>query len=123
MKVEGSQIALLQQQTRTPAEAKADMTPDEIKKAAKQFESYFLKHMLEEMRETVPEGGLYKQGFSNDIYTGMLDEEYASLLADHGGIGLAAVLERQLTTQASQTPETGLRISDPADASDSEPQS
>jgi Rod binding domain-containing protein len=110
MKVEGSQIALLQQQARGPAEAKADMTPDEIKKAAKQFESYFLKHMLEEMRQTVPEGGLFEKGFSDDIYTGMLDDEYASLLADHGGIGLAAVLERQLTSQAGQVPETGLKM-------------
>ena len=77
---------------------------DEIKEAAKHFEAYFLKHMLKEMRETVPDSGLWKDGFSKDVYTGMLDEEYASLMADHGGIGLAAVLERQLTKQAEALP-------------------
>ena len=118
MKVEGSQIALLQQQGKTPGETKADMTPDEVKKAAKQFESYFLKHMLEEMRQTVPDGGLWENGFSNDIYTGMLDEEYASLLADHGGIGLAAVLERQLTARAAEVPTSELRP--PADTPNDE---
>ena len=83
-------------------------TQEEIKEAAKHFEAYFLKHMLKEMRETVPESGLWKDGFSKDVYTGMLDEEYASLMADHGGIGLAAVLERQLTKQAEALPTTQL---------------
>lgn len=107
MKVEGSQIALMNRQQETPATSE-DMTPEEVKKAAKQFESYFLKHMLQEMRETVPKGGLWESGFSDEIYTGMLDEEYASLLADHGGIGLAAVLERQLTTQGAEVSTTQL---------------
>jgi flagellar protein FlgJ len=81
-----------------------DSTSEEIKDAAKQFEAYFLKHLLQEMRATVPESGLWKEGFANDVYNGMLDEQYASLMADHGGIGLAAVLERQLTKQAASTP-------------------
>lgn len=116
MKVEGSQIALLQKQSGTPNDPTQDMTPEEVTQAAKQFESYFLKHMLEEMRETVPEGGLWKNGFSNDIYTSMLDEEYASLLADHGGIGLAAVLERQLSARIAESPTAQAEAELPAGA-------
>ncbi|MEL6181670.1 MAG: rod-binding protein [Myxococcota bacterium] len=66
-----------------------------IRKAAKEFEAHFLTHMFKVMRETVPKDGLFKQSFSNDTYTSMLDQEYARTLSDGGGFGLAAVLERQ----------------------------
>ncbi len=75
-----------------------------VKDAAHQFESYFLSHLLKTMRETIPEGGIFQQGFGNDVYTEMLDQEYARILSEGGGIGLSQVLERQLTPAGAELP-------------------
>jgi Rod binding domain-containing protein len=71
-------------------------TPEEVHEAAKQFETYFLGHLMSAMRRTVPDDGLFEGGFSGDVYTEMLDQEYAKMATDYGGIGLAAMLEQQL---------------------------
>jgi hypothetical protein len=74
-----------------------DMDAGAIKKAASDFEAHFLSEMFRVMRSTVPESGLFGEGFSQEVYTEMLDKEYARLMTDHGGIGLAAMLARQLS--------------------------
>jgi len=74
-------------------------SPEGIHKAAKEFETYFLGHLMSAMRRTVPNDGLFDNGFSSDIYTEMLDQEYAKMATDYGGIGLAAMLEEQLLSR------------------------
>jgi flagellar protein FlgJ len=71
-------------------------SPEAIYEAAKQFETYFLGHLMSAMRRTVPNDGLFDNGFSSDVYTEMLDQEYAKMATDYGGIGLAAMLEAQI---------------------------
>lgn len=109
---EASVAALPQRSTFNPKNPEAprvgvdpsqmDMAPPEdmdrasLKKAAHDFESYFLSHMMQVMRRTIPESDFMGGGFSKDTYTDMLDQEYAKLMSDRGGIGLAAMLERQL---------------------------
>ncbi len=90
--------AFLDRARRAENASQADDAPDPegVKRAAEQFESFFLSQLLKTMRETVPEGGLFEQGFDNEVYTEMLDQEYARSLAEQGGIGLADVLVRQL---------------------------
>ncbi len=66
------------------------------KAAAKQFESIFVQMMLKEMRDTLPEGGLFDDK-SLRFYQDMMDKELSQTLVAGGGIGLADVIERQLT--------------------------
>lgn len=66
------------------------------KAAAKQFESIFVQMMLKEMRDTLPEGGLFDDK-SLRFYQDMMDKELSQTLVSGGGIGLADVIERQLT--------------------------
>ncbi len=75
-----------------PAE---DLDQAKLGEATKKFESHFMSELLKVMRRTIPEGGLFDKGFSQNTYTEMLDQEYSKLMTDHGGIGLAAMLERQ----------------------------
>jgi flagellar protein FlgJ len=64
--------------------------------AAKQLESVFVQMMLKAMRDTVPEGGLFDSEQS-DFYEGMFDQQISLNIANGKGIGLAEVIERQMS--------------------------
>lgn len=68
----------------------------DLKRATKEFESFFLSQMLKVMRESVPKDGLIKGGRSEDIYTSMLDEALSKEMAERGGIGIGALMLKQL---------------------------
>ena len=87
-----------------------------MKKAAEQFETFFLGQLFKTMRQTVPKDGLFEQGFSSEVYTEMLDQEYARSLSEKGGIGLAEVLERQFIGEEPTNAHTlpGLQDSETA---------
>jgi Rod binding domain-containing protein len=78
-----------------------DMEDAAIQKAAHDFESYFLSHMLQVMRRTVPDSELFGSGFSKSTYTEMLDQEYANMMSERG-MGLGDMLARQLMDQKLQ---------------------
>lgn len=65
-------------------------------KVAKEFESLFVGMMLKSMRETAGKDKLTGGGHGEDIYRSLLDQEYAKAISERGGVGLAAMLERQL---------------------------
>ncbi len=79
-----------------------DETPGEDKEllnAARQFEAMFIQEMLKGMRATVPESDFLHGGFAEDVYEGMLDQEYADQMAETGGFGLADKIYDQLTSE------------------------
>ncbi len=74
-----------------------DPVPPRIKKAAQDFEAFFLTQIFKEMRKTLPEGGLFEAGPQEKMMLEMLDEKMSDHLAHQGsGIGLAQVLMHQL---------------------------
>lgn len=73
--------------------------PRDKREAAEAFESLFLEQLLAEMRKSVPEGGLFKKGFAEQTFEGMLDRTYAGLMAARGGVGLADQLMRAWGTE------------------------
>ena len=75
-----------------------EQTPESVKQVAKQFESLFVQMMLKSMRDTLPDDGLFS---SNDqrTYQDMLDKQMSLNIANGKGVGLADVIERQLTQQ------------------------
>lgn len=75
------------------------VTP-QLKKAIQGFEAFFLGQILKDMRKTVPEGGLFGNSPEEGMMRDLLDEEWATQLAQGRGIGLAQVLYRQLQQQA-----------------------
>ncbi|MEC5387370.1 flagellar assembly peptidoglycan hydrolase FlgJ [Uliginosibacterium sp. H3] len=78
-------------------------TPESIKATAKQFEALFLQMVLKSMRETVPKDGMLDSE-STKFYEGLGDQQLAAVLAQRGGVGLAASIERQLLQQAGLPP-------------------
>ena len=77
----------------------------ELMEAAKDFESYFLQMMLKEMRKTVPRDGLFPKSRAEEIFEGMLDEEFAKGAASAGGIGIAQMIyDQMIRTQGTMLP-------------------
>lgn len=74
----------------------------EIEKACQEFESLFVHHMMQQMRQTVPADGLFSGGTAEKMYTSMLDGEIAKTVSAQRGIGLAPVLIRQMVEMAAE---------------------
>lgn len=62
----------------------------QIAEAARGFEGIFMSMLIDEMMAGTSIGA------ANPMYAGLVTEKLGDALADAGGIGLAAVLERQL---------------------------
>ena len=74
-----------------------DKTSD-LYKACQDFESLFIKQMLDAMRQTVDkQDDLLGGGMSQDIFEGMLYDEYAKKMSETAQFGLAEMIYRQVS--------------------------
>jgi flagellar protein FlgJ len=67
-----------------------------LRRAAQDFESVFLNHMLKTMRQASTLGPGLGGGSGQRMYRELLNEELAKSIARGGGFGLADVLVRDL---------------------------
>ena len=72
----------------------------ELYKACIDFESLFIKQMLDVMRKTVQKTGLLEGGLSEDIFEDMLYEQYAKKMAETAQFGLARTIYDQVSSKA-----------------------
>jgi flagellar protein FlgJ len=79
--------------------ASRDNSPEALKAAAKQFEAMFLQVVIKSMREASPGDELFG-GQESKMYQDMLDQQWAQVMTEGGGTGLARVMERQLAANA-----------------------
>jgi peptidoglycan hydrolase FlgJ len=63
----------------------------DLKGAAREFEAYFISHLLKVMRETVPKGALENK--DGAYFYSFYDQEIARLASEAGGIGLAKMID------------------------------
>jgi len=68
----------------------------QLRKACVDMEALFIHQLLKEMRATIPKSGLFGKSHAQDIYTGMLDGRMAQEISQNRGLGLSAMLMRQL---------------------------
>ena len=85
--------------------------PEALRAAAKQFEALFLQMVLKSMRAATPREGLFDSDQSR-MYESLLDQQLSQVMSGKGGLGLAAVIERQLGRQndAVESFEKGLPL-------------
>lgn len=60
-----------------------------IEDAAKDFESVFISEMIKPMFNGIETDGMFGGGKSEEIFRGMMIDQYGKMLSDNGGIGLA----------------------------------
>jgi len=68
-----------------------------LAKVAVQFERMFAEMMVKEMRKTVGDSGLFKRSTGEEIFTEMLDSEFANKMVRNGKLGLAQVIIDQMS--------------------------
>lgn len=90
-------------------------TDQAVQGLAQQFEALLVQMMLKSMRQALPGGGASggaQAGFDHD----MLDTQLALTLSRQGGLGLAGMLEAQLSRSLPQAPSAATGESAPAQA-------
>lgn len=70
---------------------------EELRRVCREFESILLSFMFKQMRNAVPKSDLLPSSSGQEMYQGMLDDQYAALSAESGSFGLGELLYRQLT--------------------------
>ncbi len=71
--------------------------PERLKRVCADFESIFIRQILQAMRQTLPEGGFIKGGPEKEIFQSLFDEELSKKIAGGRGWGLAKMLCQQLS--------------------------
>ena len=66
------------------------------KTALKGIERLFAKLLLDEMRKTVPEGGLFGGDFAARMQSEFFDDALSEAIADTGQFGIAKTIDAQL---------------------------
>ena len=79
----------LHQQANAKLQADKAFNIDEAKKAAEDFEAFFITSTLESMFAGVKTDGLMGGGMAEKIYRSMMFNEYGKLMAKNGGIGVS----------------------------------
>ncbi len=99
--IQNNRLGKLQNSTKNIA----NKNPDKIKELSEEFESLLLFYALKSMRETVPKTDLFHSN-AEDIFTSMLDQEISkNSIKKDGGLGLARIMQQQLTNGENQTIE------------------
>ncbi|MBE84876.1 MAG: hypothetical protein CME21_20155 [Gemmatimonadetes bacterium] len=74
---------------------------EKIREAAQEFESVFLFQMLKQVRNSIhKEEGIMNGGLGEEMFAGMLDEEYAKVMAKSNSTGLAETIYQQMSRNA-----------------------
>lgn len=94
---------LLSQNTVAP-KFNAASTPDEIRSVANEFEQFFLAQMLDHMFSGIATDGPFGGGNGESIFRSLLNTEYAKIISQSGGIGMADAVQKEiLRLQESET--------------------
>ncbi len=67
-----------------------------LEKACADFEGLFLNMMLQTMRKTIPEGGVFGKSHQSDMYDALFLQEVSTKLAKERGLGIGDALYRQV---------------------------
>ena len=69
----------------------------QIDEAAKQFESVFISEMLKPMFEEVNKADpMFGGGKGEEVFNGMMVDQYGKMLSERGGIGIAGRVKAEL---------------------------
>ena len=76
--------------------------PRVIDNVATGFESIFSSLLVKSMRESLGQGGLFGEEDRSDVLGGMFDYFMGQHLAPSGGLGIAAMVKKQLLARGTR---------------------
>lgn len=68
-----------------------------LKQTCVEFESIFIKQMLNSMKSTINKSGLIKESMGEKLFDDMLYDEYAQKMAKTSQFGIADMMYKQLS--------------------------
>jgi len=68
----------------------------DARKAAENFEAFFLSQSLDSMFAGVETDSLFGGGQAEKVYRSLLNQEYAKVAAKSGGVGIADAVQREI---------------------------
>lgn len=71
-------------------------TLKDVQKISKEFEAIFLEFMIKSMRDTIHKSKFIHGGTGEEIFTSLLDAEYAKSIAEQQSNGLGKIIEQEL---------------------------
>lgn len=78
-------------------EKREEVSDKKLLNACYDMESLFIGLMLKTMRNSIPENDLFGKSIARDIFTDMLYDEYAQIVAKTDQFGIAKTIYKQLT--------------------------
>jgi Rod binding domain-containing protein len=85
-----------------PALMPSDKADSEARKVAEEFEAIFTSYMMRAMRKTVNKSELIPESLGENIYTDMLDDEYAKIISENASLGLADLIFDEIQRNEGQ---------------------
>jgi hypothetical protein len=82
--------------TRIPGARGAGVTDPKLFDTCVEMESLLMFEVLKGLRKTISKSGFLDGGFREDVFQGMLDEQYALTMSKNTKLGLAEVMYRQI---------------------------
>ena len=68
----------------------------EIEAAAQDFEAVFISEMMKPMFQTIKTNDTFGGGQGEDVFKGMLVQEYGKIMSESGGLGIADHVRAEL---------------------------
>lgn len=78
-------------------------TPQELTKAAKQYEAFFVSYLMKVMRETVHESEM--TGKMGSYFYSFYDQEIGNRAAESGGIGITRMVQEYIEKNYPPSPQ------------------
>jgi len=96
-----AQMALMQARQTDPSQAAQELksAPKNMKQidaAAQDFEAMFLTEMMRPMFEGLQPNELFGGGKAEEIFQGLMLEEYGKIMAQSGGVGIAKYVKAEM---------------------------
>lgn len=85
-----------------PQAPKTGMTPERLRRAAGEFEAFYLAQALQPMFEGISSEAPFGGGMAEEMWRSLLVDEYGKAMAKAGGIGIADTIVRSLVDVQEQ---------------------
>ena len=96
-------MALTQQRLAVASQnAQGPTKSSQVEKASQQFEAMLAKQMIGSMWAAVPQGGMLSGSNEEEIYRDMLSDALAESMSKGKGMGIKAIVSRELSKDGKQ---------------------
>jgi flagellar protein FlgJ len=111
-----NRLEMVRSQLSTDSHRSSDR--QKLRQACAAMESLFLHQLMKEMRRTIPQSGFISGGKGEEIFTDMLDYQRAQEISAHQGLGIAEMLEKQLSANVPPSESNDLKDTAKTDSKD-----